>query len=135
MNARQRRTYRRLYEAAFGNHVDYWITIRSDAMVHNRLPDDEYATDIQEARRLIALNESMHNGKIRDERGEAWYGSQEMLEWDRAVTADMGILLTRIMQYADKVRVERDRYMHMAKMNEYRALVAAAPDRQPGEGE
>ena len=104
-------------------------------MVHNRLPDDEYATDIQEARRLIALNESMHNGKIRDERGEAWYGSQEMLEWDRAVTADMGILLTRIMQYADKVRVERDRYMHMAKMNEYRALVAAAPDRQPGEGE
>lgn len=27
MNARQRRTYRRLYEAAFGNHVGYWITV------------------------------------------------------------------------------------------------------------
>lgn len=80
-------------------------------MVHNRKPDDEYAADIEEARRLIALNESMHNGKIRDERGEAWYGSQEMLEWDRAVTADMGILLARIMDYADKVREERDHYI------------------------
>jgi len=77
-------------------------------MVHNRLPDDEYAQDVQDARRLIALSESIHNGKIRDERGEAWYGSQEMLEYDRAVTADMGVLLARIMDYADKVRAERD---------------------------
>ena len=102
-------------------------------MVHNRLPDDEYAQDVQEARRLIALSESIHNGKIRDERGEAWYGSQEMLEYDRAVTADMGVLLARIMDYADKVRAERDRYMQIAKANEYRALAAAASD-DAGEG-
>ena len=98
-------------------------------MVHNRLPDDEYAQDVQEARRLIALSESLHNGKIRDERGEAWYGSPEMLEYDRAVTADMGVLLARIMDYADKVRAERDRYIRIAYKLE------AAPDRQPGEGE
>lgn len=117
MNAKQRRTYRRMYEAAFDNQIGYWVTIpiiRSDGMVHNRKPDDEYASDIQEARRLIALNESMHNGKLREERGEAWYGSQEFLEWDRAVTQDMGILLSRIMDYADKVRAEGDRYIKIA---------------------
>lgn len=83
-------------------------------MVHNRKPDDEYAQDVQEARRLIALNESMHNGEYREKRGEAWYGSPEMLEHDRAVTHDMGILLARIMEYADKVREERDRYIKIA---------------------
>lgn len=83
-------------------------------MVHNRKPDDEYAQDVQEARRLIALNESMHNGEYREQRGDAWYGSPEMLEYDRAVTHDMGILLARIMEYADKVRAERDRYIKIA---------------------
>jgi hypothetical protein len=104
MNAHQRRIDKRLYERAFGNHVCYYVEIPitvEGRMIHNRQPDDEYAKDVEEARRLVTLSESIHNGKIREERGEAWYGSEAMLEWDRAITTDMGILLARILAYAD----------------------------------
>lgn len=97
-------------------------------MVHNRTLDDNYAQDVEEARRLLALYESLHNGKIRDERGEEWYGSEEMRAWNRVVVAEMGILLGRIIDYADAVRSERDRYLRIAYGLRDNAALGTAPD-------
>lgn len=57
MNSRQRRKLRRLYEAAFGPHVDYWMIVqvgpKDDAEIMDaettatliRVMDDPHAED------------------------------------------------------------------------------------------
>ena len=63
--------------------------------------DSEYAADVAEARGLVEIYDSMHNGDIREAQLEAWYGSSEFNEKERALQIGMALCMSGVLKYVD----------------------------------
>lgn len=62
MNAHQRRVYRRLYERAFGNHVDYIVTI--SAYPTRTDGHDNYSLDLVDGIKLCEQCGNYTTGRL-----------------------------------------------------------------------
>lgn len=64
-------------------------------------PQSEYAADVAEGKRLVELFHSLHNGELRQEKGETWYYSELGTQFSRDLVHEMSVLLPRVLEAYD----------------------------------